>query len=117
MKEAIPTDDASRDLPLAIRAEHRVHVLFGGTRMLQASATDAGTALAAADADTGRTGCVCYVLRTGFDSSQVPAISPHLNSHRPRPYFITIHCSRQGQMVRMIEFSSEKVRSAPACLG
>ena len=113
-------------------------MLFGGTRLLQCSgqASDAGV--------TGDAGCLCWVLRTGFDSSQVrrPPCCPTLPCLAlrclPCPALPCLSCSNipycpaglalshepawctciccwlmvpQGQMVRMIEFSSEKVKS------
>lgn len=109
MKEAVLIDDATRTVPLELMGAHKVHVLFGGTRVLQHGGTkvelppgaylgdqeedeadeDEAHAVAAAGqlpAGSPDGGCICFVLRTGFDSSQ-------------------------GNMVRMIEFSSEKVSS------
>lgn len=74
MKEAVAPQSASAAAaPLAIKADDKAHVLFGGTRIL--------THTPAADAATGATatanalrppdrGTVCYVLRTGFGSAQ-----------------------------------------------
>jgi hypothetical protein len=38
IREAIPRDEASHALPLDARGVHRVHVLFGGTRLMQVCA-------------------------------------------------------------------------------
>ncbi len=55
--------DASGDIrrPLDINGQDRVHVLFSGTTLVQASSSDPGS---------NSSGCVCYVLRTGAMSSQ-----------------------------------------------
>jgi len=72
MKESVkPLEDN-----LDMEGKHRVHVLFSGTKLISISNVD------------GRTpdqGGYCYVLRTGFSSSQ-------------------------GKLMRMIEFSREDVR-------
>lgn len=93
MKEAIGTKMSEQDLAenLDMKSSHKVHVLFGGTTVMQS-----GTANVVSDetkSHVGKTksiphppneGCTAYVLRTGFSSSQ-------------------------GKLVRMIEFSSGKV--------
>jgi cation-transporting ATPase 13A1 len=70
-------------VPLDINGEHRAHVLFSGTSVMQIDGSKAqqqqSQSLKAPDG-----GCVCVCLRTGFASSQ-------------------------GTLVRMIEFSSEQV--------
>ncbi|KNC71541.1 hypothetical protein SARC_15919, partial [Sphaeroforma arctica JP610] len=56
MKEHIEEgDDPQRSLD--IKGVDKVHVLFGGTKLLEAKHKDSK-------------GVVCYVLRTGFSSSQ-----------------------------------------------
>ena len=107
MKDALPTQgSAGGRAPLDMRGEHRVHVLFSGTQLMQhgGPATVSAAALAdGADADAAAAagaaaaapnaaaapdppdgGCVCYVLATSFASSQ-------------------------GELMRMIEFSTEQV--------
>ena len=89
---------------LDTKSEHRVHTLFSGTMLMQHSGTSAAVADAAADADAagrGRDrrncasvpdapdgGCVCYVLATAFSSSQ-------------------------GELMRMIEFSTAQAIHPP----
>ncbi|CAH0521052.1 unnamed protein product [Peronospora belbahrii] len=88
MKEAIGTKMSPEDLAeqLDMKSGHKVHVLFGGTTVMQADTSSNGQSKT-----TNQTipyapdgGCTAYVLRTGFSSSQ-------------------------GKLVRMIEFSSGKV--------
>ncbi|KAG3190212.1 Manganese-transporting ATPase 4 [Phytophthora cactorum] len=89
MKEAIGTKMSPQDLAeqLDMKSGHKVHVLFGGTTVMQ---TDTSSEASSGMAPTQRIpyapdeGCTAYVLRTGFSSSQ-------------------------GKLVRMIEFSSGKV--------
>ncbi|KAG3247473.1 Manganese-transporting ATPase 4 [Phytophthora idaei] len=89
MKEAIGTKMSPQDLAeqLDMKSGHKVHVLFGGTTVMQ---TDTSSEASSGTAPTQRIpyapdeGCTAYVLRTGFSSSQ-------------------------GKLVRMIEFSSGKV--------
>jgi len=89
MKDALPTasDDTER---VDAFSKHRVHALFSGTSLIQASGgqrsiQDAGatTQVAHHPPDDG---IVCFVLRTGFNSSQ-------------------------GELMRMIEFSTQDVAS------
>jgi len=72
---------------LNIKGASKVHTLFGGTKILQAEALpkEGETSFQSEVQDPGDGGCLCYVLRTGFSSSQ-------------------------GKLVRMIEGSTEKVR-------
>nr|CCA15951.1 Ptype ATPase (PATPase) Superfamily putative [Albugo laibachii Nc14] len=90
MKEAIRNkinpEELAQDLDM--KALHKVHVLFGGTTVMQ---SDSRNTSEEADKRTGTStpcppdgGCTAYVLRTGFSSSQ-------------------------GKLLRMIEFSSGKV--------
>eukprot|EP00054_Salpingoeca_dolichothecata_P000146 m.16120 g.16120 ORF g.16120 m.16120 type:complete len:1361 (+) comp10277_c0_seq1:123-4205(+) len=98
MKEALPKSDDLK-LPLDVQGTHKPHVLYGGTRILQHSGVITDEVPGTINQEAGKIknqaiisrlsgtpdgGCLCYVLRTGFDSSQ-------------------------GNMVRMIEFSSESV--------
>ena len=106
MKDALPPTHAASKARLDMRGEHRVHVLFSGTQLMQhggpatvsaaaladgadgdaaaAAAAAAATPNAAAAPDPPDGGCVCYVLATSFASSQ-------------------------GELMRMIEFSTEQV--------
>ncbi|OQS01155.1 P-type ATPase (P-ATPase) Superfamily [Achlya hypogyna] len=84
MKEAIGSKANSDDLAAALdmKSGHKVHILFGGTTIMQ---HDAGVAAVKGGLPaTPDKGCLAYVLRTGFSASQ-------------------------GKLVRMIEFSSGKV--------
>eukprot|EP00930_Biecheleria_cincta_P038547 TRINITY_DN26478_c0_g1_i1.p1 TRINITY_DN26478_c0_g1~~TRINITY_DN26478_c0_g1_i1.p1 ORF type:complete len:1488 (+),score=365.22 TRINITY_DN26478_c0_g1_i1:27-4466(+) len=96
MKDALTAEDRRLDL----QGADRVHCLFSGTRMMRASeGSSSGARKASAGADdseeqppaacpqvprTPEGGCLAYVVRTGFASSQ-------------------------GQLLQMIEFSQEKV--------
>ena len=66
---------------LNMNAEHRVHTLFSGTTLV---ATSSGIQSTNTISKTPDGGCLCYVLRTGFNSSQ-------------------------GKLVQLIEFSTESV--------
>lgn len=69
MKEAITSlHDGDMDAALSIKSGHKSHILFGGTRVLTHSpATVSITTPSTKPPDTG---CICFVLRTGFGSSQ-----------------------------------------------
>lgn len=69
MKESISSvDEKDLEQRLSMEDEHKNYVLFGGTRILtQTSASGTQSAPSAKCPDGG---CVCYVLRTGFGSSQ-----------------------------------------------
>jgi cation-transporting ATPase 13A1 len=82
LKEALIADGAAAKVPLDINGEHRAHVLFSGTSVMQIDGSKSQQQPHALKAPDG--GCVCVCLRTGFASSQ-------------------------GTLVRMIEFSSEQV--------
>ncbi|KAG6619896.1 P-type ATPase (P-ATPase) Superfamily [Phytophthora cinnamomi] len=89
MKEAIGTKMSPQDLAeqLDMKSGHKVHVLFGGTTVMQADTSSEGQSAATLVKmipHAPDNGCTAYVLRTGFSSSQ-------------------------GKLVRMIEFSSGKV--------
>eukprot|EP00053_Salpingoeca_punica_P019510 m.197814 g.197814 ORF g.197814 m.197814 type:complete len:1363 (+) comp17670_c0_seq2:1993-6081(+) len=103
MKEGIPLDEATRLHPLDMQGAHKVNILYGGTSMLQHAgpatdplATSKKNDVLFADHEESEAvpdappssapdgGCICYVICTGFDSSQ-------------------------GKLVRMIEHSSENV--------
>ena len=87
MKESARVDaTGAADAPLDMAsAEHRVSILFSGTSLMKVSGGEGeasgGGGAPAAPPDGG---VVCYVLRTGFASSQ-------------------------GALMRMIEFSQEQV--------
>lgn len=89
MKDEIgPAADA--DAVLDAFGKHRIHALFSGTSLIQV--TPPAKAIQESDSkkDTGEAmhapdnGIVCFVMRTGFNSSQ-------------------------GELMRMIEFSTEEV--------
>ncbi|KAF0694448.1 Aste57867_14681 [Aphanomyces stellatus] len=88
MKEAIGSKMSAEDLAakLDMKSTHKVHLLFGGTTLMQhdgnpsTTTTTTGTGIP----PTPDRGCLVYVLRTGFSASQ-------------------------GKLVRMIEYSSGKV--------
>ncbi|XP_034950468.1 manganese-transporting ATPase 13A1 [Chelonus insularis] len=64
MKE--PVEDIDGDQELDITKHHKIHVLFGGTKIVQHTPPNKNTSgLRATD-----NGCVGYVLRTGFSTSQ-----------------------------------------------
>lgn len=74
IKEAVaPQSAAAAAAPLAIKADDKAHVLFGGTRILThtpAAESSTGGAAAASSLRPPDRGTVCYVLRTGFGSAQ-----------------------------------------------
>lgn len=69
MKEAVTTlQENELDAPLAIKSGYKSHILFGGTRALTHSPGPISPATPPTKPPDN--GCVCYVLRTGFGSSQ-----------------------------------------------
>jgi len=85
LKEGIPLEDnALMNEKLDFKAAHKVHVLFGGTTLLQHSGGKDGEQDNHLRCPQG--GAVVYVLRTGFSSYQ-------------------------GRLMRMIENSGESVSS------
>ena len=79
MKDQVPTTDVGEELDMD--GKHRIHTLFSGTTLVdvkQVQDTVKGVP------NPPKKGCVCYVLRTGFASSQ-------------------------GSLMQMIEFSTESV--------
>uniref|UniRef100_K3X9P6 P-type ATPase A domain-containing protein n=1 Tax=Globisporangium ultimum (strain ATCC 200006 / CBS 805.95 / DAOM BR144) TaxID=431595 RepID=K3X9P6_GLOUD len=93
MKEAIGSKMSEQDLNevLDMKSNHKVHVLFGGTTIMQSDTSNVTYDHASSSASATKhipaspdQGCIVYVLRTGFSSSQ-------------------------GKLVRMIEYSSGKV--------
>eukprot|EP00667_Euglena_gracilis_P000330 EG_transcript_331 len=81
MKDALHTEDpAELARPLDVNGMDRVHVLFSGTSLISTTpAKEGGKSPATPDG-----GCLAYVLRTGFGSSQ-------------------------GELMRLIEYSTQKV--------
>lgn len=95
MKEAIGSKMSEQDLAevLDMKSGHKVHVLFGGTTIMQSDTSNVSYDDNSGNASTSSkkkiptppdNGCTVYALRTGFSSSQ-------------------------GKLVRMIEYSSGKV--------
>jgi len=83
MKEALSGDASTLGRKLNIKGGDKISVLYGGTTILQltpGTTTSSSSGEGKRDA-TPDDGCLCYVLRTGFSSSQ-------------------------GKLVRMIELSS-----------
>lgn len=69
MKEAVTqVQESEENEPLSIKGKHKNHILFGGTRIL--THTPAAVSSSTPSAKTPDNGCICYVLRTGFGSSQ-----------------------------------------------
>lgn len=93
MKEAMSSMMSKEDLEqsLDMKSMHKVHITFGGTTLMQHSAENSSSLSASTTSSEVSAipsnpdqGCLVYVLRTGFSSSQ-------------------------GKLVRMIENSSGKV--------
>src|SRR5689334_22409991 len=71
MKEPIESEfpdgiSSAEDRYLDLDSDGKLRILFGGTRIVQHSPpSKSSTALRSPD-----NGCICYVLRTGFSTSQ-----------------------------------------------
>eukprot|EP01043_Picozoa_sp_COSAG02_P056208 COSAG02_NODE_6633_length_3447_cov_1.854241_1_plen_301_part_10 len=85
MKEALPLagEPEEEQVCLNLKGMHKLHIMYSGSTVMQHS-KGAPTGGVGGKLTSPDGGCVCYVLRTGFLSSQ-------------------------GKLVRMIEFSSENV--------
>lgn len=91
MKDAVPPVVSDDKLPYDMQQD-KVHTLYSGTTLIQATNSKEDGQAGSADEDELHTdrlsppdqGIVCYVLRTGFSSSQ-------------------------GELMRMIEFSQQNV--------
>ena len=70
--------------PLDIAGDHKVNVLYSGTTLMQQSCGEVDSGASQSLPRTPDSGCLCYVLQTGFSSTQ-------------------------GKLMRMMEFSSEQV--------
>lgn len=68
MKEEVSSLDGSMEEILSIKDKHKSNMLFGGTRIL--THTPAVVSNCTPSARPPDNGCVSYVLRTGFGSSQ-----------------------------------------------
>ena len=68
MKESIEAlEDYGR---LSVNEHGRLHVLFGGTKVVQHSAPDKSADKDLSSLRAPDNGCICYVLTTGFNTSQ-----------------------------------------------
>ncbi len=127
LKDAVVVDDDSRHELLDVQLKHKVHVLWGGTRILQHQGVVDETTFfydksnPSAEAPTPpenprppqgtpNGGSLCFVLRTGFQSSQGrvgSGYAGHLilstQPDRFRP--------PTGRLVRTIQYASENVSS------
>ncbi|CAD6215942.1 GSCOCG00004244001-RA-CDS [Cotesia congregata] len=64
MKESVEDIDSNQELDMS--RQHKIHILFGGTKVVQHTPPNKNTSgLRSTD-----NGCVGYVLRTGFSTSQ-----------------------------------------------
>ena len=98
MKDALKLEENDADeehRPLDIEGRDRVHTLFSGTTVVVASpggpvSSGAASDLACNNIATPDGGALCLVLRTGFSSSQ-------------------------GELMQMIEFSTEQVTLVAWC--
>mmetsp|Transcript_79550 Transcript_79550/g.125471 ORF Transcript_79550/g.125471 Transcript_79550/m.125471 type:complete len:1593 (+) Transcript_79550:56-4834(+) len=72
MKDALKNLPGQEESKLDIDGTHRVHMLFSGTQIIAATGPDQSKA--GANSKDPRSspdgGCICYVVRTGFNSSQ-----------------------------------------------
>lgn len=92
MKDAIASSEDDNERRLEIQGRDRMHVLFSGTTIMNTMSTLKGdgnktsidSKTSSSYPNTPDGGCLCYVLRTGFSSSQ-------------------------GEMMQLIEFSMDSV--------
>ena len=87
MKDALSSETVASgpNTRLDIAGDHKVNVLYSGTTLMQQSAGEPDSGASGASLPkTPDGGCLCYVLQTGFSSTQ-------------------------GKLMRMMEFSSEQV--------
>ena len=72
LKENLSIDEDTKASRLDMKVRNKNNILFGGTRMLQHSPAITGSTLIPLNVPPAPdNGCLCYVLRTGFASSQV----------------------------------------------
>ncbi|CAJ1358711.1 unnamed protein product [Effrenium voratum] len=83
MKDAM-SSAADPEMLVDCFGTHRIHALFSGTSLIQTTPPEKEKAVKSGPTCPPDDGIVCYVLRTGFNSSQ-------------------------GELMRMIEFSTENV--------
>ena len=62
MKEGMSTDPSTWERQLDLKGSDKIHILFGGTSILQQSPAAGGASPSNLMTPDG--GCLCYVLRT-----------------------------------------------------
>ena len=96
MKDRLAADGTVDERPLDISGADRVHTMFAGTSLVTATA-GAQEASNSTVPPTPDSGCLCYVLRSGFLSAQgklmMPSPSPSLLTLTFHPSPFTLHPS------------------------